>query len=280
MKVQHITSLFILMGGLVGCGEKPASSTEQKSEPTPTTQVSTDASSTTPTDVATYRVGTTGTAAPLSFQDERGSLVGIDIDVMQALSEREGFKVEFIPTKWEELFTSLENGQLDIVISGVTYNDERASKYGMSNSYFFSPAAIAYIDGKDKKPTTVAELNGLRVGALAGSKNEKIAKASGAAEVVVAKRGFEVFTMLAQNKIDAFVHGYLILKDYQKNYPDQKLVISTIEDKSQKDAQLVILTQKGNQKLIDKLNAGIDKLKADGTLDKVSDKYIGSENKP
>lgn len=274
MKIHYITSLAIVLG-LAGCGN---SSAPTETKPTTTESTATDnKASNLPADAPTYRVGTTGTSTPLSFQDENGQLTGIDVDIIRNIGEREGFKIEFIPTKWNDLFIGLEGGKFDIVISGTAYNEERASKYGVSDSYFFSPAAIAYIDGKTAKPIhTVTDLQGLKVGALAGSKNEKIAQSSGAAEVVTAQRGFEVFTMLVQNQIDAFVHGYVVLRDYQKNYPDQKLVIRIVEDESQKNAHLVILTQKGNQELIDKLNSGINKLKADGTIDKISDKYLGN----
>lgn len=275
MKIQYIASLAILMGGLVGCGDKPASTTAQKPESTPTQDVI-DTAPTLPDDAPVYKVATTGTSTPMSFKSETNQLTGIDVDVITAMGEREGFKVEFIPVKWGELFTGLDDKLYDIAISGISWTEERAGKYGASDSYFFSPAAFAYIDN-GKPMTSLADLKGVKVGVLSNTKHEQTAKDAGASEVITTNRGFEAFTLMVQGQVDVFIHDYVDLKEFQKNYPDHKVIIQNIEDESNKNAHYTILTQKDNTELLTKLNLGIEKLKADGTLDKISDKYLGGE---
>lgn len=209
----------------------------------------------------------------MTFKDDRGNLIGIDIDIIQAIGQKEGFNIEFIPTTWGNLFVGLDNGKYDIVISGASWTEERESKYGVSQGYFFSPASFAYVDN-GKHLNTLADLKGLKIGALTDSKHEKTAREIGASEVVVAKSGFETFASLIRGRIDVFIHDYADLKEYQKNYPDQKVIIKNIEDENQKGAYLIALTQKNNTELLNKLNSGIEKLKADGTIDKIASKYL------
>lgn len=277
MKIQYVAPLIATLG-LFGCGNNQ-SPTEQKlpQNPNPPPASTTHESSVKdlPADIPTYKVATTGTGAPMTLKDDKGNLAGIDIDVIQAIGQQEGFKIEFIQTAWSNLFVGLDEGKYDIAISGISWTEEREGKYGASQGYFFSPASFAYVDN-GKQLSSLADLKGLKVGALANSKHEKTAREVGASEVIATKGGFDTFANLMRGQIDVFIHDYADLREYQKNYPNQKVVIKNIENESQKGAYLVILTQKNNSELLAKINSGIEKLKANGTIDQISEKHLGA----
>lgn len=276
MKIQYVAPLIMALG-LFGCGNNQ-SPTEQKSSqdtnPPPASTTNESSAKDLPADMPTYKVATTGTGAPMTLKDDKGNLAGIDIDVIQAIGQQEGFKIEFIQTAWSNLFVGLDEGKYDIAISGISWTEEREGKYGASQGYFFSPASFAYVDN-GKQLSSLADLKGLKVGALVDSKHEKTAHEVGASEVVATKGGFDTFANLMRGQIDVFIHDYADLREYQKNYPNQKVVIKNIENEGQKGAYLVILTQKNNSELLAKINSGIEKLKANGTIDQISEKHLG-----
>jgi cystine transport system substrate-binding protein len=71
------------------------------------------------------RIGLEGTYPPFGYQDESGALVGFDVDIAKAVSERMGLKPEFVPSKWEGILAALESGRFDVVVNQVTLSDAR-----------------------------------------------------------------------------------------------------------------------------------------------------------
>ena len=70
-----------------------------------------------------YRVGSNAEFAPFESLDSAGKVEGFDVDLMNAMAKAGNFKVEFKHQPWESLFPSLNNGDVDIVMSGVTITD-------------------------------------------------------------------------------------------------------------------------------------------------------------
>ncbi|ELA08264.1 extracellular solute-binding protein [Moraxella macacae 0408225] len=270
-------SLFFAFG-LTGCNnatdtqltQKPKPSTEDTAEKASTTQAPPTSDS-----IPTLKVAMTGKGVPLTFNDAKGNLTGIDLDIIRAVGELEGFNVVPVPEKWENLFTNVELGKYDIALSGISWTAERAGKYGLSNGYFFNPASFTYNSKKlTNKPKKLSDLSGLKVGVLKGSKHEKTLSTVPNIKLQVSTKSFDNLNAMAQGDLDVMVHDYLNLKQYQHDYPKQNLVIETFETPDEKSAYLVMVTKKDNTDLLNKLNSGIAKLQKDGTIDKIVAKYI------
>ena len=88
------------------------------------------------------RVGTEGTYAPNTYHDENGDLVGFDVEVAAVIAEKLGVDVEYVETEWSSIFSSLDAGNIDIVVNEVGYNEERAAKYDFRIPYSFVQKAI------------------------------------------------------------------------------------------------------------------------------------------
>ncbi len=63
--------------------------------------------------------------APMEYMDEKGNIVGIDIDIVNAIAEAAGIEVEFKNYGWEPLFPAVENGEVDFAVSSITITEER-----------------------------------------------------------------------------------------------------------------------------------------------------------
>ena len=233
-----------------------------------------------PDSAPVLKVATTGTTPPFSFQDDYGNMQGIDIDSIRAIGEEEGFKVEFYKETWQNMFDSVEAGTRDLAIAGISYKDERDTKYGLSQPYFFNPAAIMYIE-PDMKVNSLDDLAGKKVAAMEGSKSYDQAAAMGkAGSLTTQKTAFLLYEDLVQGNADAILHDLPILQYTAKNHPEQKVKIVAYEGEDNPAAQQVILMAKGNTQLIDKINDGISKLKADGKFKEIEARWLGDTESP
>ncbi|MBP1621340.1 MAG: extracellular solute-binding protein, family 3, partial [Acidobacteria bacterium] len=70
-------------------------------------------------------VGSSATYRPFAFENPNKEIVGYDIDIIKAVAQKAGLKVKIVNTPWTGIFAALNNGDVDIVISGVTINDKR-----------------------------------------------------------------------------------------------------------------------------------------------------------
>ena len=258
--------------GLFGCSnDQPVN---QKVAVTEESEVEEAFVSKLPDTAPTLKVALTGDFPPFSFQDDYGSLQGVDIDSIRAIGEEQGFKVEFYKETWQGLFDSVESGSRDIAISGISYQKERDEKYGLSIPYFFNPSAIMYKNAT-LNIQNLDDLKGLRVGALEGSRQADALKAMGDdIELSTTDTSFLSFESLMLDEIDAIVDDMPILQYTAKSHPDSNVTIKSYEAADKPAAQQVVLMAKDNQVLIDDVNEGITKLKAKGVFKEIEDKWL------
>ncbi|WP_152176307.1 transporter substrate-binding domain-containing protein, partial [Mycobacterium tuberculosis] len=96
----------------------------------------------------TLTVATEGTYRPFSFHGDGGSgdLTGYDVEIIQAVADELGLKVEFQETQWDAIFAGLDAGRFDVIANQVSINDEREAKYLFSAPYTVSPGVIVVKD--------------------------------------------------------------------------------------------------------------------------------------
>ena len=115
-------------------------------------------------DAPTYVVGAGGTYRPFEFENAKKELVGFDIDLIKAIAQASGFKVKLVSTPWEGIFATLNNGDRDIIVSGITITDKRAQMVDFSLPYF--PAEQVIIVSPSTKVAGLADLKPLKVGVI------------------------------------------------------------------------------------------------------------------
>lgn len=261
----------ILSVGLFGCGE----SSTQENTSTPVTENKDSFVSELPDTAPTLKVATTGTMPPFSFQDDYGNMQGIDIDSIRAIGEEQGFKVEFYKETWQNMFDSVASGGRDIAISGISYKDDRAVKYGLSTPYFFNPSSIMYAKS-NVTINDIQDLQGMHVAAMEGSKQEDQLNAMGKySDMTTRTTAYLLYEDLMQGKVDVILHDLPILQFTAKNHPEYDVTIVPYEGQDNPSAQQVILMAKGNNELINNVNEGIAKLKQKGTFKEIEARWLG-----
>jgi polar amino acid transport system substrate-binding protein len=153
---QFLQSAALLAAGLLlaACGKK-----EAPPAPAPATAAPASAPA---APARVYVVGTDAAYAPFESQNEKGEIVGFDIDVVKAVAAKAGIEVKFVNTPWEGIFNALGQGDRDMVVSAVTITDERKQTMDFSTPYFDAVQLIAVKDGS--KVAKFDDLKKLKVG--------------------------------------------------------------------------------------------------------------------
>jgi His/Glu/Gln/Arg/opine family amino acid ABC transporter permease subunit len=220
------------------------------------------------------RVGTEGVYPPFSYHGSDSKLTGFDIDVMDAVAKHLGVKVEYVETPFDSMFAALQAKRFDVVANQITFTEERQKLYDLSDPYVETTGVL--VVRKDEKTIKgLADLKGKRAAENLTSNWAEVAKGAGATVVSVDDMSLAV-TNLEQGRVDALVNDKLAIQNYLATRPksDVKVVAET-DDVSRS----VFAARKGSGYL-PQLNGAIADLKADGTLDKIYDKYFSVEVAP
>jgi polar amino acid transport system substrate-binding protein len=245
---------------LAACGKKEPAPAPAASAPAP---------------AKVYVVGTDAAYAPFESQNEKGEIVGFDIDVVQAIAAKAGIQVKFVNTPWEGIFNTLQQGDRDMVVSAVTITDERKQTMDFSDPYFDAAQLIAVKE--TSKVTKFADLKKLKVGVQTGTTgDEAVSKLMGKTSTSIKR--FESTPLalkeLESGGVDAVVADNGVIAHYVANNPGGKF--KTVSDKEFVPEQYGIAVKKGNAELLGKLNQGLAAIKADGTYNQIYAKYFGA----
>jgi len=102
-------------------------------------------------DKGKFIVGLDDTFAPMGFRDEKGKIVGFDIDMAKEVAKRLGVSVEFKPVDWDGVVLSLKNKDIDVIWNGLTITDERKEQIDFSNPYLENRQIIVVKSGSGIK---------------------------------------------------------------------------------------------------------------------------------
>jgi polar amino acid transport system substrate-binding protein len=266
------TRRFLQLAFFSGAGLLLAACGKKEEAPPPPAPV---ASAPAPAPVKVYTVGTDAAYAPFESQDEKGEIVGFDIDVVKAIAAKGGFEVKFVNTPWEGIFNSLGQGDRDLVVSAVTITEERKGTMDFTAPYFDAVQLIAVKE--DSKVAKFGDLKKLKVGVQTGTTgDEAVSKLLGKTNTNVKR--FESTPLalkeLEAGGVDAVVADNGVVVNYVANNPGGKF--KTVSDSEFAPEQYGIAVKKGNTELLDKLNKGLADIRADGTYDKIFTQYFGA----
>ena len=156
----------------------------------------------------TLIVGTDATYPPLESIGENGEIVGFDVDLAKEIGKQMGVEVKLVDISFDNIFTRLEKGDIDMIMSSVTITPARAEKYAFSNPYFNAGQAIVV----NKTNTTikgVVELKGKKIGIQPGTTSQEEALRYTNKELVLEYPDYlKAASDLLLNKIDAMIMDY------------------------------------------------------------------------
>lgn len=219
-------------------------------------------------------VGSSATYRPFAFENPNKEIVGYDVDMIKAIAQKAGLKIRIVNTPWTGIFAALNNGDVDIVVSGVTINDKRKQSYDFTAPYFEARQLIAV--PKDSTVKSLKDLAGKKIGVVTASSGDDTASREfGKTNPDI--RRFEntptVISELANGGVDAAIGDNGVIAFRVQEHKNLK----TVDDPSFPKEYFGIVVKQGNKALLDKLNTGLAAVKADGTYAQVYKKWFQAD---
>lgn len=220
----------------------------------------------------TYIIATDTTFAPFEFQNEAGEYVGIDIDLLAAIAEDQGFKYELQALGFNAAVQALEAGQADGVIAGMSITDERKEKFDFSDAYFDSGVVMG-IAAKNDEIKSYNDLAGKKVAVKIGTEGQAFA------ESIKDQYGFETVTFDDSSAMymDVTVgNSAACFEDYPvMGYGiTQGVGLKMVTDKEQGSSYGFAVGKELNPELLEMFNTGLAHLKENGKYQEILDTYI------
>ena len=225
----------------------------------------------------TLTMGLDDTFAPMGFRDEKGDLIGFDVDLANEVAKRIGITMKFQPIDWTMKETELNAGNIDFIWNGYTITPARQEMVAFSKPYLENSQIIVTLS--DSEINTKADLSGRNVAVQAESSaldaiNAEPEVASTFGKLVEFSTNNEAFSDLEARRSDALVVDEVLARFYMKqNGPENYKVLE--EDFG--DEEYGVGVRKSDTELLEKLNKALDEMKKDGTYDKIYTKWF-SEN--
>ena len=255
----------------VGCGSsKDSSSTDTKETKTESSKDSVSNGG------DTFTVGFDAEYPPYGYMDDDGEYTGFDLELAQAVCDLEGWTLVKKPINWDSKDMELNSGSIDCIWNGFTMNG-REDDYTFSTPYVDNSQVIVVAENSGIEK--LSDLAGKTVGVQAASaaldlpNSEEEGGQKALADTFGSLNEFAdyntAFTELQAGALDALAIDIGVAK-YQINSRGDGYKIL---DETLNTEQYAIGFKKGNTELCDKVNADLEKMAEDGTVEKLAEKY-------
>jgi glutamine transport system substrate-binding protein len=224
-----------------------------------------------------YIIGTDATYPPFEFEKD-GKYIGIDIDLINAIAEAEGFTVELKPMDFKGIIPAITANQLDGAIAGISITDERKQVVSFSEPYYKAGLSLIVREDNDtiKGPE---DLKGKIIAIKKGTSGAKLAEELGKkydAKIKYFNDSPAMYQEVANKNADVTLEDYPVVSYKIATDPNSKLKI--IGDRLNGDFY-GIAVGKENTELLKKINDGLKKLQDNGKYDEIVKTYLGTTSK-
>lgn len=208
---------------------------------------------------------------------EGDKVVGIDAEIAAVIAEKLGMELEIVDTAFDSIIPAIVAGKYDMGMAGMTVTDERLEEVNFSESYATGVQVVIVNEGS--KITTVDDLTGGKnytIGVQTGTTGDLYStwdiEDEGLGTVSRFNKGADAVEALKIGKVDCVIIDNEPAKAFVAESEGLKIL-----DTAYAEEQYAIAVSKENTELLDNINKALAELTADGTLQKVVDKYIKAE---
>ncbi len=208
---------------------------------------------------------------PYEYHDG-GEIVGIDVEISQAIAEKLGMTLEIEDIAFDSIIPELQSGKADMGAAGMTVDEDRLKNVDFSDPY--TTASQVIIVKNDSDITGPDDLAGKYIGVQLGTTGDIYASDYEEQDATIERynKGFEAVQAMVQGKIDAVVIDVEPAKVFVSQTEGIKIL-----DEALTVEEYAIAVKKGNTELLEKINAALAELKESGELQAIIDKYISAE---
>ena len=263
-------------GMLAGCGSSGSANTETPVE-TETAESETDAEGTEAAESVgdkTWVVATDTVFKPFEYTNENNEFVGIDVDIIAAIAEDQGFTYELQSLGWDAAVAAVQAGQADAIIAGATIKQERIdSGWIFSDGYY--DATQTFVVAADSDVASFEDLAGKNVAVKNGTAGADFANS------LKDQYGFTV-TVFEDSPT---MYQDVILGNSVACVEDTPIMAASIKEgglalkipegmESEGAPYGLAIMDEADQELLDMFNAGLANIKENGKYQEILDKYL------
>lgn len=210
---------------------------------------------------------------PYEFHDG-GEIVGIDVEIAQAIAEKLGMELVIEDMAFDSIIPAVQSGKADMGLAGMTVTEDRLKSINFSDSYATGKQVIIVAEGSDI--ASAEDFEGKTIGVQGSTTGDLYVTwdyvDEGLAEIERYNKGVDAVMALIQGKVDAVVIDNEPAKVFVSQ--NEGLVILETEYITENYAAAFA---KDNEELLEKVNAALVELKESGKLQEIVDKYISAE---
>ena len=228
-------------------------------------------------DGKTWVIATDTVFKPFEYTDAEGNFVGIDVDLLAAIAENQGFKYELKSLGWDSAIAACQSKQADGMIAGASITDERKdSGWIFSDGYYNATQSMAVmadsdIQGfEDLKGKTVA----VKIGTMGAAYAESLAEQYGFTISSVEDSPTMYQKVTGGQAVGCFEDTPIMLTAIKEGGKDLPLKVLENTANEGADYGFAVFNEE-NQELIDMFNAGLKAIKESGKYDEIINKYLG-----
>ncbi len=232
----------------------------------------------------------TNAAFPPYEYKEGDAIVGIDAEIAAAIAEELGMELEIIDTEFGSIVGGVQSGKYDIGMAGMTVTEDRLKSVNFSSTYAKGVQSVIVLEdseydsyedfytGYDDEGNPNGVIDGLKIGVQQDTTGDIYSSSTpeewgfGEDNVIRYKTGADAVQALLAGKVTAVI----IDNEPAKSYVDANEGLKILET-SYVEEDYAIAIAKENTKLLDDINAALEKLTDDGTIPAIIEKYIPAE---
>lgn len=217
-------------------------------------------------------VGVRDDAPPFGFKDEKGNLIGYDIDLAKIIAKDilgNENKVEFVPVTASNRIMKLSANEVDFLIATMSITNQRQQILDFSVPYYVAGQAI--LVNSSSKATSLSDFEGKKLIIVFGSTSERNLRTNVPEVNVIGYKNYnDAYRALKQNKADGIVADDTILLNYALKDKSVKLLPKRY---SKEPYAVVFRKEKESERLLIRVNHIIGRLASKGQLNRLQEKW-------
>lgn len=254
-KIRLFSLLIVLIIGLAACADSDNDGEEGSAD----------------NDV--YTVGVDNTYPPFEFTVD-GELKGIDVDLIEAIADDQGFEIEIEQMDFSGIIPAMQAKELDIGMGGMSITDERKETVDFSDPYFEAGISLVAEEG-NTEIESIEDIEGKNVVVKKGTVGARFAEENqdeyGYDNITQVDDSASMFQEVSNGSSDVLMEDYPVIS---YAIVESDLDLEIVGDRLTGDDYGISVLKGENQELLDMINEGLANLKEDGTYDEIVDTYL------
>ena len=217
----------------------------------------------------TLIMGTNAEFAPFEFVGDDGTVQGIDAEIAAEIAKDLGVELEISNMAFDSLLPALASGKIDIAIAGMTVTEERKKTTTFSDPYF-NATQVIIVPSENSTVASVEDLAGKKIGVQLGTTGDRYTDDLEDVTVTRYNKGLDAVMDLAAGRLDCVIIDLLPARSFVANV-DGVEILELDEDLTQEEYAIAVKSD--DPALLAAINDTLERIKTDGTLDAILDKY-------